>query len=131
MCTLDSINYRLPKGTYEELVTTSGEAETTTSESEVITSKVDSKYDEEKINIIEWEKYIAIPHDPSHSTIFRPKKIVVEGVEYTYFYDVGLTGIIGSDGINIKVDFLPGDSFLPGTVVNVINSYTLTNARGE
>ena len=101
-------NLYLPGYLYGE-PETSDEIETTTSESEVITSKVDLKYDEEKINIIEWEKYIAIPYDPSHSTIFRPKKIVVEGVEYTYFYDVGLTGITGSDGTNIKVDFLPGD----------------------
>ena len=96
------------KGTYEELVTTSGQAETstyvvelettigeletpqeietTTSEPETTPKNDKAKYDTDKINITEWEEYIVDPNDRYKTTMFRPKKMEVEGIEYTYTY---------------------------------------------
>jgi hypothetical protein len=119
------------KGTYEELVTTSGEAETstyvvevettigepetpqeietTTGEPETTPKNDKAKYDTDKINITEWEEYIVDPNDRYKTTMFRPKKIEVEGIEYTYTYTDGnrLMAITGSDGTDIKLEHFP------------------------
>ena len=112
------------KGTYEELVTTSGEAETSTYVVEVETTIGESEatkkyylpieekkeelaqiYDSERINIKEWT-YL--------SNGWIPGVVEMDGIEYTYGWNekgclTTITGITGSDGTNIKVDFLPGD----------------------
>ncbi len=119
------------KGTYEELVTTSGEVETstyvvevettigepetpqeietTTGEPETTPKNDKAKYDTDKINITEWEEYIVDPNDRYKTTMFRPKKIEVEGIEYTYTYTDGnrLMAITGIDGTDIKLEHFP------------------------
>lgn len=119
------------KGTYGELVTTSGEAETstyvvevettigepetpqeietTTGEPETTPKNDKAKYDTDKINITEWEEYTVDPNDRYKTTMFRPKKIEVEGIEYTYTYTDGnrLMSITGSDGTDIKLEHSP------------------------
>lgn len=68
-----------------------------------------SKYDKSKINILEWEEYIEDPNDRYETTMFRPQKISVEGVEYIYTYTDNnrLLSIAGSDGTDIKLEHNP------------------------
>lgn len=68
-----------------------------------------SKYDKSKINILEWEEYIEDPNDRYETTMFRPQKISVEGVEYTYTYTDNnrLLSIAGSDGTDIQLEHNP------------------------
>lgn len=65
-----------------------------------------SKYDKSKINILEWEEYIEDPNDRYETTMFRPQKISVEGVEYIYTYTDNnrLLSIAGSNGTDIQLE---------------------------
>lgn len=71
--------------------------------------KDNPNYDTDIINITEWEEYIVDPNDRYKTTMFRPKKIVVRGVEYVYTYNSKLAAITGSDGTDIKLEYSTGD----------------------
>ena len=82
-------------------------------EPETTSKKDNSKYDTDRIEIVEWEEYIVDSDDPLKTTMFRPKKIEVEGVEYTYTYDGVLTSIKGTDGTDIRLEyFVTDENFL-------------------
>ena len=112
------------KGTYEELVTTSGETETTTHIVEVETTTGESEttkkyylpieekkeelaqiYDSERINIKEWT-YL--------SNGWIPGVVEMDGIEYTYGWNEKgcLTTITGNDGSEIIREFVMDNNLM-------------------
>ena len=112
------------KGTYEELVTTSGEAETTTHIVEVETTTGEPEtaekyylpiedgkeelaqiYDSERINIKEWT-YL--------DNGWAPRVVEIDGIDYTYGWNeqMCITTIAGNDGSEIIREYVMDDKLM-------------------